>query len=189
MGKQALVIGWTVFEAEIGACAIAWSAQGIAGAQLPEGDAAALRARMHARFEGVCEQGAPPAWVLQAVGGVQALLAGRSRDRLLDLPLDETGIAAFPRQVYALTRQIAVGQTCSYGELAALLGQPGAARAVGAALGQNPFAPIVPCHRVLGADAALVGFSAHGGLDSKRRLLLIEARACGQLAGDQLPLL
>ena len=185
MGNRALVIGWTVFETDIGACAIAWSGQGIAGAQLPEGDAAALRARMQLRFAGASEQGLAPAWVLQAVGGVQALLGGRSADRLLDLPLDETGIPAFQRQVYALTRQIAVGQTRSYGELAARLGQPGAARAVGAALGQNPFAPIVPCHRVLGADAALVGFSAHGGLASKRRLLLIEARAAGQLGGEQ----
>jgi methylated-DNA-[protein]-cysteine S-methyltransferase len=53
------------------------------------------------------------------------------------------------------------------------------------AQGQNPFAPIVPCHRVLGADGALTGFSAPGGLETKQRLLLIEARACGQLAGEQ----
>ena len=180
-----LALGWVSFDTAIGRCAIAWSAQGICGSQLPEGDAQTLAARMRSRFAMARENLLPPPWAEQAIASVRGLVDGSGRELLLDLPLDETGIAAFRRQVHALTRRIPYGQTRSYGELASLLGQPGAARAVGAAEAQNPFAPIVPCHRVLGSQGALTGFSAHGGLDSKRRLLLIEAQACGQLAGDQ----
>jgi methylated-DNA-[protein]-cysteine S-methyltransferase len=95
--------------------------------------------------------------------------------------------------VHALTRAIEPGQTRTYGEIAMAMGQPGAARAVGRAEGDNPFPPIVPCHRVIGsaagapaqAEGVLTGFSAPGGVETKRRLLLMEARAAGQLAGDQ----
>lgn len=180
-------LAWTVFDTELGCCALVWSAQGIRGSQLPEADGDALRERLLQRFPGA-GAAAPPSWVARAMAGVQALLAGRSLDLMLDVPLDETGLPPFRRRVHALTRQIPVGQTRSYGELARQLGQPGASRSVGMAQGQNPFAPIVPCHRVLGTDGALTGFSAAGGVALKRRLLLIEARACGQLGGDQQPL-
>jgi methylated-DNA-[protein]-cysteine S-methyltransferase len=128
----------------------------------------------------------PPA-IAHAVDGIRALLAGEMRD-LSDITLDERGIPAFRRQVHALTRAIPPGQTRTYGEIAAALGQPGAARAVGRAEGDNPFPPIVPCHRVMGAGGEPTGFSAPGGVETKRRMLLIEARAAGQLAGDQQPL-
>ena len=62
----------------------------------------------------------------------------------------------------------------TYGEIARAVGDPGAARAVGAALGANPFPVIVPCHRVLAADGALHGFSAPGGITTKRRMLELE---------------
>jgi methylated-DNA-[protein]-cysteine S-methyltransferase len=88
--------------------------------------------------------------------------------------LDESGIDAFRRRVYAATREIPVGRTATYGEIARRIGDPGAARAVGAALGANPFPIVVPCHRVLAASGALHGFSAPGGIDTKRRMLEIE---------------
>ncbi|PTT76593.1 cysteine methyltransferase, partial [Pelomonas sp. HMWF004] len=118
---------------------------------------------------------------------VQRLLAGETSDHqeLLAVPLDDREVPDFECQALWLTRHIPVGQTRTYGELAAALGEPGAARAVGRAQGRNPFAPIVPCHRVMGAGGAATGFSAPGGVDTKRRLLLIEARAAGQLAGEQ----
>jgi methylated-DNA-[protein]-cysteine S-methyltransferase len=125
-----------------------------------------------------------PAPVQAAVDGIRGLLAGELRD-LRDIVLDERAIPEFRRQVHALTRAIPPGQTRTYGEIAAALGQPGAARAVGRVEGENPFAPIVPCHRVMGAGGDPTGFSAPGGIETKRRLLLIEARAAGQLAGDQ----
>ena len=78
------------------------------------------------------------------------------------------------RDVYAEARRILPGRTRTYGELAQDLGKPGAARAVGQALGANPFVLVVPCHRVLAAGGKLNGFSAHGGIRTKQRLLEIE---------------
>jgi len=175
------------FDTALGCCALAWGPQGIVGSQLPEESRAATRDRMRVRFPAAREltepQALPPA-VQQARAGVQALLAGQPRD-LLEIALDERAVPEFNRQVHALTRRIPVGQTLTYGEVAARLGQPGAARAVGRAEGSNPFAPIVPCHRVMGAGGVGTGFSAHGGVETKLRLLAIEARATGQQGGEQ----
>jgi methylated-DNA-[protein]-cysteine S-methyltransferase len=91
-----------------------------------------------------------------------------------DLPLAPRG-NAFALRVWELLRRIPYGDTRSYGQLAAQLGDPGLARAVGAANGRNPISVIVPCHRVVGADGALVGYA--GGLDRKRFLLDLEAAA------------
>ncbi|WIT11303.1 methylated-DNA--[protein]-cysteine S-methyltransferase [Paucibacter sediminis] len=172
------------YDTALGCCGIAWGERGIVGAQLPEESAAATRDRMRVRFPTARETAAPPAEVWAAIEGVQALLRGEPRD-LLEFRLDETGIPAFNQRVHALTRRIPVGQTRTYGELAQALGLPGAARAVGQAEGHNPFAPIVPCHRVMGAGGVGTGFSAHGGVATKLRLLAIEARATGQMAGEQ----
>lgn len=83
----------------------------------------------------------------------------------------------FERQVWKALSDIPFGRTVSYGAIAKAIGQPGAARAVGAANNANPIALIVPCHRVIGSDGSLVGFG--GGLPLKRRLLEHEARVCG----------
>jgi methylated-DNA-[protein]-cysteine S-methyltransferase len=91
-----------------------------------------------------------------------------------ELPLRIHG-SAFRRRVWRALCEIPFGQTRSYGELATLIGSPGAARAVGLANGRNPFAIIVPCHRVIGAGGSLVGYG--GGLDRKRWLLAHEQRA------------
>jgi methylated-DNA-[protein]-cysteine S-methyltransferase len=88
--------------------------------------------------------------------------------------LDMEGVPPFHRRVYEAARQVPPGQTLSYGEIAARAGSPGSARAVGQALGRNPFAILVPCHRVLAANGKLGGFSANGGVDTKRRMLAIE---------------
>lgn len=179
--------GLLCFDTALGRCALVWSGAGILGSQLPEENARATRERMRQRFPLAQDKQMPPPFVQQAVLGVQRLLAGQTADHreLLAVPLDDQALPVFERCVLALTRQIPVGATRSYGELAAALGRPGAARAVGRAEGGNPFAPIVPCHRVLGAGGRGVGFSAHGGLQTKQRLLLIEARAAGQFGGPQ----
>lgn len=77
----------------------------------------------------------------------------------------------FEQRVYAVLRRIPRGQTRSYGWVARQLGQAGAARAVGQALKRNPFAPQVPCHRVIRSDGRLGGYSARGGFRRKRELL------------------
>lgn len=92
------------------------------------------------------------------------------------VPLDLRG-TDFQLRVWETARTIPYGSTWSYGEVASALGRPGAARAVGRALGTNPVAIIVPCHRVVGADGSLVGFG--GGLDAKRKLLSLERHFAG----------
>jgi methylated-DNA-[protein]-cysteine S-methyltransferase len=111
--------------------------------------------------------------VQRAVDGMVALLDGGDTD-LRVIALDMTGVSAFERGVYEIARTIPAGETTTYGAIAAELGDPGAARAVGRALGQNPFPVIVPCHRVVAADGTLGGFSAEGGTATKRRMLEIE---------------
>jgi methylated-DNA-[protein]-cysteine S-methyltransferase len=173
------MIGWATFDTAIGCCAIAWRDAGIVGAQLPERDPAALALRMRSRFPGAAPTQAP-AEVAATIAAIQALLRGEPAD-LSNPMLDWTGIPAFHRRVYEAALRITPGCTLSYGELAQRIGEPGAARAVGFALGKNPFAPIVPCHRVLAAGGRLGGFSAPGGATTKRRMLEIE----GARVGDQ----
>jgi methylated-DNA-[protein]-cysteine S-methyltransferase len=114
-----------------------------------------------------------PEPVRAAVSGIVALLGGERPD-LRDIVLDDSGVDAFRRAVYAATRAVGPGETATYGEIARAIGAPTAARGVGAALGSNPFPIVVPCHRVLAADGALHGFSAPGGIVTKRRMLEIE---------------
>ena len=169
-------VGFALFETEAGICAIAWNARGIAGVQLPERDAASMRQRMVFRFRGALEA-RPPAHVQSAIDAIVALLRGDRVD-LSSITLDMSQLEPFTRRVYQIARQIPLGQTLSYGEVAARLGMPRAARAVGQALGRNPFPLVVPCHRVLAAGGAIGGFTAPGGLDTKRQLLAIEGVSC-----------
>lgn len=163
---------WALFDTPVGPCGLAWDANGrLAGSQLPEADDAALRRRMARRFDG--GPVGPPPFVQRWIERLCAVMAGAG-DRLDDIVLDDAAAPAFHRRVWAAARQIPPGQTCSYGELAQALHEPGAARAVGQALGANPFAPFVPCHRVLAAGGAAGGFSAPGGRDTKLRLLQLE---------------
>jgi methylated-DNA-[protein]-cysteine S-methyltransferase len=99
---------------------------------------------------------------------------GRRRD--FDLELAPEG-PEFEMSVWQALRAIPFGATTSYGAVARVIGQPGAARAVGAANNANPIALVIPCHRVIGADGQLVGYG--GGLALKRKLLEHEARVCG----------
>ena len=171
--------GFALFETAIGSCGIAWNGNVVAGVQLPESRAAATRARLRQRFPSACET-APPATVRRTVEDIRALLDGDRRD-LTGVALDMNGVPDFHRRVYEAARAVPPGATISYGEIAARIGAPGSARAVGQALGRNPFAVIVPCHRVLAANGRVGGFSANGGAATKLRLLAIEgAQAAGQ---------
>lgn len=174
--------GFRIFATAIGSCGIAWSENGqIIGVQLPQRDEDATRACMRRRFPGVPETSAPPA-VESVVLRIRALLQGE-RDPMLDVPLDMADVPAFNQRVYEITRAIPPGRTLTYGEVAARLGEPGAARAVGQALGNNPFAPVVPCHRVLAAGTGPGGFSADGGVATKLRMLQIEKAQLGSEPG------
>lgn len=168
-------LAFALFPTTLGHCGIAWSAQGLTGVQLPGVDEADTRTRMARRFP-QCSEALPPNQVQQAMQAVTALLLGTPPEPadLTHLVLDMDGVPPFHQRVYALARKIAPGETVTYGELARQLGEPGAARAVGQALGHNPFAPVVPCHRILAAGGRSGGFSATGGVDTKLRMLLTE---------------
>lgn len=160
---------------------MAWGAHGILAMQLPEVDAAATQARL-LKASGPLAQALPPPEVARAIAAVQALLAGQLQhidaldmDACMEsVALDMQRVTDFQRRVYALTRRIPPGQTRTYGQLATALGNKNSARAVGHALGLNPFAPLVPCHRVLAASGKLCGFSAHGGVATKLQMLQTE---------------
>ena len=161
------------FETILGRCAVAWSNAGITGVFLPQPTGRSLPATVQADDV--------PAFVRHAIHGMTAVLAGERLD-LRDIRLDERGIDAFRRAVYGATRTIPAGTTRTYGEIAEAIGRPLGARDVGAALGRNPFPIVVPCHRVVAANGALTGFSAPGGITTKRRMLELEgAPGYGQL--------
>jgi methylated-DNA-[protein]-cysteine S-methyltransferase len=165
--------GGVSFETALGRCVIRWSEAGVSGVSLP---GTPSRLPTYEVASGV------PAFVRNAIEGIVAVMAGEPRD-LRDVPLDEQGIDAFARSVYAATRTIPPGTTRTYGAIAREIGGPDGPREVGAALGQNPFPIIVPCHRVVAANGALTGFSAPGGLATKRRMLQLEGvPGYGQLA-------
>lgn len=167
--------GLHFFDTAIGRCALAWGDCGITGLQLPEHKESETRARMAKRFPGVAET-APPQDVARAIDGIASLLQGEAAD-LSAVVLDMGDVPPFHRKVYDAARRIPAGATLSYGEIAAQVGVPGAARAVGQALGRNPFVIVVPCHRVLAAGGKVGGFSGGGGIHTKLRMLGIEAAA------------
>jgi methylated-DNA-[protein]-cysteine S-methyltransferase len=166
--------GFSLFDTPLGRCGIAWNDRGVAGVQLPERDDGATRARLLGRFSGAREA-TPPTQIERAIGEIASLLRGEAND-LRGIKLDMAGVPPFHRRVYEVARTIAPGATLSYGDVAARLGSPGSARAVGQALGRNPFAIVVPCHRVLAAGGKVGGFSANGGISTKLRMLAIESR-------------
>lgn len=164
--------GFALFDTPIGTCGIAWGGRGIVGLQLPEADENATRARVERRWR-AAKEATPPADVRRAIDKVLALLEDGATD-LADIPLDLDTAPEFHRKVYDVARTIPPGRTMTYGEIARRLGVPHESREVGQALGRNPIAIIVPCHRVLGADGRMGGFSANGGVSTKRRMLEIE---------------
>ena len=164
--------GFTLFDTAIGRCGIACGERGVVGVQLPEGSEDGTRARMLHRFPAAGEASPPPE-VKRSIDCITTLLRGRASD-LSTIALDMDGVPPFHRRVYEVARSIPPGKTLSYGDIAARLDARGAARAVGQAMGQNPFPIVVPCHRVVAAGGKIGGFSAHGGTATKLRMLAIE---------------
>lgn len=171
--------GFTLFDTPIGTCAIAWGRNGIRGVLLPDARELQTRAYLLRRFPGATETDAPPPAVAAAIAAIGRLLGGQPED-LLEIALDLDRVPPFHRRVYAAVRRIPPGQTRTYGEVAALVGDgPGAAQAVGQAMGANPFPIVVPCHRVVAANGKPGGFSAPGGVDTKLHMLRIEGAPAG----------
>ena len=172
-----MIEGFALFDTAIGLCGVAWNARGLTGVMLPLSEGGDPRARMTRRHPGA-EEATPPAAVAEAIAGMQALLRGEKRD-LLEVTLDDGQVAPLAAQVYAIARAIPPGQTLTYGDIARRLGDVSLSRAVGQALGANPWPIVVPCHRILAAGGRKGGFSAPGGADTKLRMLEIEGGAWG----------
>ena len=178
----AMTEGFRLFETTIGTCGVSWSDRGLTGVMLPLVEGGDPRAHLLRNRPQALEADPPPP-VAAAIAGMQALLRGDKRD-LLEVALDDGHIAELPARVYAIARAIPPGRTLTYGDIARQLGDVALSRAVGQALGANPWPIVVPCHRILAAGGRKGGFSAPGGADTKLRMLEIE----GALAPDTLPL-
>jgi methylated-DNA-[protein]-cysteine S-methyltransferase len=173
---------YALFETPIGLCAIVWGAHGILGTQLPEPGRGAAARRLQRRFPDA-HSGPPTPAIAAAMARVHAFLGG-GKDDFADFALDWRTVSAFDRAVYRQAQAIPAGETITYGMLAARLGDPGRAQAVGQALGRNPWPIVVPCHRITAAEGRMGGFSAPGGTATKLKLLELE----GALRPEGLPL-
>lgn len=174
---------FSIFDTSLGWCGLITAEGRIRGCLLPEPTPAAIRARIR-RLHPDAREAEPTREFAHAITRITGLIDG-ANDDLRDLDLDMSAVSEFEGQVYALARDIRPGQTSTYGDIARALGDLNESRAVGVALGRNPFAPIVPCHRVVAAGQKLGGFSATGGRALKQRMLANESRwAAGDLFGD-----
>jgi methylated-DNA-[protein]-cysteine S-methyltransferase len=163
-----------LFDTALGRCGVAWNARGLVGVQLPERDPAATERRLAAkcRSAGAAE---PPVAIASLIGDIQRYLLGERVD-FSAVPVDLTPCDEFRRKVYTALRSVAFGTTTTYGDLARAAGADDweGARDVGEAMGTNPAPLVIPCHRCLAAGGKPGGFSAYGGLATKRKLLALE---------------
>lgn len=164
---------YILFDTPLGRCGLAWGPAGLRAVSFAREDDAATVAHLKKRAPGAVEAENPPPEIAQLIEDIAALFKGDKRD-LSYAALDTEGIEPFDLSVIELTKEIGPGDLKTYGDLARALGDVGHSRRVGQALGRNPFPIVVPCHRVVGADGAMTGFSAPGGAVLKRRLLKIE---------------
>jgi methylated-DNA-[protein]-cysteine S-methyltransferase len=153
----------STIDSPLGPMLIARTERGLAGAWF-------LGQKDHPGELGVPEQ---PADALLCTVAAQLAAYFDAPRVLFDVPLDLLG-TPFQREVWHALLAIPCGETVSYGHIAGAIGRPHAVRAVGAAIGRNPVAIIVPCHRVVGSNGALTGYA--GGIDRKRALLALEGR-------------
>ena len=162
---------YSLFSTPVGDCGIAWIGDLVVATHLPERTSSQTADRLAARTGAT--KGRPTTAIRRAVRSITSLLEGERTD-LGFIACDFSAIDPFAAKVFAETRAIPAGETLNYGQIASRLGDRRLARRVGGALGRNPFPIIVPCHRVIGANGRLTGFSAHGGVATKLTLLSIE---------------
>jgi methylated-DNA-[protein]-cysteine S-methyltransferase len=164
--------GYFAFRTKAGWLAVAGSARGLETVTLPQQTKQKALDMLPDSQTAACS---PPQFE-DLAERISDYFNGRRQD--FNDALDLAAATPFQRRVWLAARLIPYGETRSYHQLAASIGQPGAARAVGQALARNPLAIIVPCHRVLQANGGLGGFG--GGAEMKRYLLSLEAAAGGK---------
>jgi AraC family transcriptional regulator of adaptative response/methylated-DNA-[protein]-cysteine methyltransferase len=173
-GGRGATIRWTTFDSPLGLMLIAATDKGIC--RLTFDDSEESLRRLFPRAEIVRDEGGLRELVEGALAAIERPLAAP------DLPIDVAG-TAFQEAVWRELRKIPLGETRSYAQIAAAIGQPKAVRAVGTANGDNHVAVLIPCHRVIRSDGTLGGYA--GGLDRKRKLLDAEGH---RAASPELPL-
>ena len=152
------------FSTPLGTCAIAWNDTGLTRFLLPDPE----------RPASGNTEAEPPNWVGDIVERVKRHLIGEAQD-FADVRYDFSRVPEFVRAVLKAALEVKPGHTASYGDLAAAIGLPPAAsRAVGNALGDNPWPLLIPCHRIVAATGKMTGFSGPGGVATKVRLLALE---------------
>ena len=180
--KQA---AYCLFDTPLGACGTTWKEQEtsrippvVTFFRLPEATRSVTDARI-AGSSGGRRARVPPPHIAGIIKRVQRHLHGDVQD-FPDIVVDVGGAGPFARQVYEAVRKIPPGRTRSYGEVSTDVNRPAASRAVGQALGRNPIPLLIPCHRVLASGGNPGGFSAHGGVETKAKLLEIEGATIGR---------
>lgn len=164
----------TRFETSAGCCTLLWTPDALVSLELPqEWSQHPPHFEVGPRLED--PEATLPEFVREAIRRVRAHLAGQV-PTYDDLPVELSPFSAFTRSVLVSVRRIPPGETRTYRDVAREVGHPRAARAVGRALQANPLPLIIPCHRVVAASGGLGGFSAPGGVETKRRLLAREGR-------------
>lgn len=163
---------YTLFDSPVGPIGLVWTKQGLKALLLPEKTRRATELEIQKRYPSAGPK-TSSSQIQRIIRQIQGLLAGKP-ETFSRVTLDLSSVSVFYRSVYEAARAIPPGQTQSYGQIAQALGKKGAARAVGQALGRNPIAIIIPCHRVLGQNGAIGGFSAPGGTKTKVQLLELE---------------
>ncbi len=165
-GSRGKVV-FTVVEGAAGAALVAAREGRVVASFLPGPSPEDQVRRLRERFPDAAEA---PATKVPGAPALRRWLGG-DPSALSGVSVDLDGIPPFASKVYKALRKVPPGATLTYGDLARRAGSPGAARAVGRAMATNPLAPFVPCHRVVGSDGGLTGFSAPGGIGLKARLL------------------
>ena len=164
---------YDVFRVSLGWCAAARSAKGICRFVLPVETAEAAEAEILGSVAGLRVLRGKSGFRLLAQA-VARYFDGRTAENFDKFPLDLSSGTPFQQRVWSVIRRIPRGQVRTYRWIALKIGRPQAARAIGRAVGANPIPLLVPCHRVVGSDGSLVGFSAGGGVDLKTKMLEIE---------------
>jgi len=164
---------YTFFETTLGRAGLAWSDAGVYAVAFPGYALEKMRARFRRHAPDAEETADPPEKIRRLIADMIALFKGEPKN-IAYAELDLSAAPEFDRSVWHETLKISPGDIKTYGDVARGLGDISLSRRVGQALGRNPVPIIVPCHRVVGADGAMTGFSAPGGAEAKRKLLKIE---------------
>ncbi len=165
-------VAYTVFDTAVGRCAIAWGQNGVLGVQLADVREIETRRRLLRQFPEAREL-PPPADVQYFIDSIGIALRGQFAE-LSDIPLDMSDLSPFDCRIYEMVRRIPRGETRTRAEIATQVGSPGIVHSLAQALARNPFALVVPCHRVLESAGRIDGIPTNGGAMTRARLLSLE---------------